>query len=150
MTTGAVTLRFVQGSELTSKLIELRETIALPITPSHVELVVPEGYLGALLNGGVKVRPVGYDKGTYSQEAFIDVKCDVDAAIAYARSKVGRSYDWAAILDYIVPVNFNIPGDFICSALMTSTLISGKAIRAIAAPTYLVSPRDLLLIVSAL
>lgn len=152
MTTGAVTLRFVNGTEFSSKLIELRENTALPFAPSHVELALPEGYLGALLNGGVQLRPHGYDKGTYSNELFVDVPCaDANAGVDYAKSKLLRGYDWAAILDYAVPTNFHLDHDFICSALMADTLQAGKAFPGtLAVPTYLISPRDLLLLVSAL
>lgn len=145
-----IRLRFVEGTEFSSKLIELRENASSPLTPSHVELVTPNGYLGALLDGGVAIRPVGYDKGTFSRELFVDVPGDNDLATKYAMSKVGRPYDWAALLDYTLPLNLHLAGDYICSALMAATLLSGKAFASLPVPTYLISPRDLLLMCGVL
>lgn len=146
-----IELRFVQGSEFSSKLIELRENTATPLIPSHVELVCPpSGYLGALLDGGVQIRQVGYDKGTFDKELFVRVPGDQALAMDYATSKVGRPYDWAAILDYALPFDLHLAGDYICSALMAATLVAGKTFYKLPVPNYLISPRDLLLMCGAI
>lgn len=147
-----VRLRFVEGMEFTSQLIEMRENTARPLTPSHVEIVVPGGYLGAVSPDGVKIRPVGYDKGTYSQEFFVDVPASPTSnAMTWAKGKIGAQYDWAAIFDFVLPVDLHIPGDYICSAFASTFLQhAGTFAGPLAVPFYLISPRDLLLVVSAL
>lgn len=143
-------IRFVEDTAVSSRLIEAREDTTYPLIPSHTELVLPEGYLGALLSGGVQVRPVGYDRG-FSKELFVDVPCDAACAEAYARSKIGSRYDWVSILDFVVPLALHTPGSFICSALMVQTLTSGAAFAgSLAKPAYLISPADLLLVLSGM
>lgn len=147
---GAV-IRFVQGNEASSKLIVLREGSASPFTPSHVELKVATGYLGAMLQGGVAIRPVGYDKGTIAGEFFVTVPCDAAKVEAYARSKLGTPYDWKAIVDFVVPLGWNQPDDFICSSLMALALMVGGAFAgSLCVPSWQISPRDLLLTLSAI
>jgi hypothetical protein len=59
-----ITLRFVTGSDLLSRLIRMQAGISMPFTPSHVEAFSPDGkfYIGAHFNGGVAARPTGYDR----------------------------------------------------------------------------------------
>lgn len=115
-------------------------------TPSHAEIVVKEGYLGAHYNGGVAIRPVGYDKATMLHELFVDVDLkDEAAADAWARKKQGATYDWRAIVDYLLPENFHQTGALICSAFCTGALQNGGAFPyQLALPWHLVSPSGLL------
>lgn len=142
-------LRFVTGKDQVSRLILAREgamaTWVGPV-PSHVELVVAGGYLGAHDNGGVQIRPAGYDKSYLAAERFVDVALpDEAAAEAYARSKIGEPYDFLAILDLAAPIPLNLHESehCICSAFGTETLTSGGA-PPFALPSYLVSPALLL------
>lgn len=115
-------------------------------TPSHAEIVVKEGYLGAHYPAGVAIRPVGYDKATLTHELFLDINLPNEAgAEMWARSKIGAAYDWRAILDYVIPEDFHEAGDFICSALCTGALEQGGAFASpLALPWHLVSPAGLL------
>lgn len=149
-------LRFVTCSDPESALIRDREGATAPFvgfTPSHVEMVVAEGYLGAHSDGGIQVRPAGYDKATLTHELVLELPADDAAAEKYARSKIGTPYDWGAIVDF---VNFVVPADFhqrnhlICSAFMTLAARAGSAFPfPLAIPAHQISPRDLLLAVSA-
>ena len=97
-----LTLRFVQGTELSSQLIVAQEKTAMPFTPSHVEVRTPDGcfYLGSMLDGGVQKRPVGYDRGIVAHELLlpIDTTPEQDAAAwAWGEKRIGEPYDSAAI-----------------------------------------------------
>lgn len=142
-------LRFVTCNDPLSAMIRDREGEASPFTPSHVEMVVAEGYLGAHDDErGVQIKPVGYDKATMMHELFVMVPLTVDgdrAAEKYARGKLGSPYDWGAILDFILPTNFHAPRHVICSALMTSTAQAGGAFPyALARAPHTISPLDLM------
>ena len=146
-------LRFVTCNDIVSSLIRDREGEMarwVGFTPSHVEIVVKEGYLGAHDDGGVMIRPVGYDKAALTHELFGMIPLPQETrAEAWARSKIGASYDWRAIVDYLLPDNFHEKNDFICSALCTGALDNGGAFPyPLALPWHLVSPAVLLFWVS--
>jgi hypothetical protein len=144
------TIRFVQGkkSYLSSFDIEARENIAMPICPSHTEMLSRDGksYLGARLDGGFSAKPVGYDAGQFDKELLIDLGPENDdAAYAYLESIMGQPYDWTAIIDYLLPTDWHQMHHLICSAAMTLTLRKKLTLRwPIAVPAHLVNPRDLL------
>jgi hypothetical protein len=142
-------LRFVTCNDPVSDLIRAREgdmAACIGFTPSHAEVVVREGYLGAHYDGGVAIRSVGYDRATLLHELFVDVALpDEAAAEKWARKKIGATYDWRAILDYLLPENWHARGDFICSGYCTGALANGGAFAfPLALPWHLVSPALLL------
>lgn len=69
---------------------------------SHVDLVLPSGYLlGARLRGGVVARPPDYHK--FSK--IVRVSCmvpDVDAAYRFAYAQLGKPYNKQAIVDFFL------------------------------------------------
>jgi hypothetical protein len=148
-------IRFVQGKKtyLTSLDIEARENIAMPLSPSHTEMLSHDGksYLGAHIEGGFMARPVGYDRGQYDKELFIDLGPDGDdAAYAYLDSIMNEPYDWTAIIDYLLPVDWHKMNHLICSAAMTLTLRKKLFFPwPLPLPAHLTSPRDLLAMVGA-
>lgn len=142
-------LRFVTCSDPVSDLIRAREGDAaqwVGFTPSHAEIVVREGYLGAHYDGGVAIRPVSYDAAKMQHELFVDVPLQDEAkAESWARNKRGATYDWRAILDYLIPENFHETSALICSAFCTGALENGGAFAfPLALPWHLVSPLSLL------
>ena len=117
-------IRFVQGTELSSKLIVAQEKTAMPFTPSHVEAKTPDGgfYLGSMMEGGVQKRPVGYDKGLVAHELLLtlDATPEQDAKFwDFLNSKLGEPYDSAAIFGFVIPVHEHLLNHAICSALIT-------------------------------
>jgi hypothetical protein len=146
-------LRFVTGNDEISAAIRLREgemARHIGFTPSHVEIVLPEGYLGAHLNGGVRYRKPGYDSKYLEHELFVNINVPDEAtAISYAKSKIGTPYDWPAILDFIMPTTLHLDDHVICSAFATLTLQHG-GLFILAAPAHAISPRDLLLVLSGI
>lgn len=147
-------LRFVRCSDTLSGLIADREGVeALPFTPSHVECVVGGGYLGAHLDGGVAVRPVGYDAATLVHELFVDLPATDEQAAAFDKfvhGLVGAPYDWQAILDFLVPTDLHGPGDYICSAAMTAAArLTGALPYPLVVPLHATSPLTLLMMLCA-
>jgi hypothetical protein len=144
-------LRFVTCSDMVSSMIRDREGEVEPFTPSHVEIAVPEGYLGAHYDGGVQIRPVGYDKADLLHEVFVDVAgADEAAGEAWARGRIGAPYDWDAILDFVLPLRDHEGKHLICSAFATLACIKSRAFRfPLACPPHAISPRDLFLMLSA-
>src|ERR1700742_223660 len=97
-----ITLRFVTGSDLLSRLIRMQAGISMPFTPSHVEALSPDGkfYIGAHFDGGVAARPVGYDDDqlmTLPDGSKSERRIDLPAAAseeaafhAFVQSKIGE------------------------------------------------------------
>lgn len=144
-------LRFVTCDDPISALIRDQAGVCMPFAPSHVEAVVPEGYLGAHDDGGIQIRPVGYDKPMMLKgkpcEYFVDLSGGPsrDAAFdSYIRSKIGIPYDWQSILDFLaLPVDFNKHESkhLICSAFMTlACRASGFFPAPVTMPAHHVSP----------
>lgn len=146
-------LRFVQGKDsIVSFDIIARENVAMPFTPSHVEALSRDGksYIGAHMDTGIQARPVGYDLATTEHELLLDLgDAGDDAFFAYCESKIGAPYDWTAIVDFVLPVNWHLFNHLICSAFMTLALRKKGYFRyPLAAPAHMINPRDLLLIIS--
>ena len=137
-----VRLRFVTCNDQVSALIRWAEDF----WASHVEAVVDEGYLGAHADGGVLVRPVGYDRAILVREEFVDVPADAAAAEAfehYLRAHLGEPYDFAAIFGFVLRDDMHAKEHAICSALQTDALIASRLARDLPLPSYQISPRDL-------
>lgn len=143
-----------QRNSLVSAAIVGRENIAMPFTPSHVEALSEDGtgYYGAHVDGGVRLRPIGYDATTLYHELILDLGDSPDdaKAFAYMKSKLGQPYDWTSIIDFLLPENWHQMNHLICSAFMALTLRArGYFPYPLAVPAHMISPRDLLLVLSA-
>lgn len=148
-------VRAITCNDQISGLIRAREGTVdkayLGFVPSHVEIVVPEGYLGAHDDGGVQIRPTNYDAATLSGEAFFTVPLpDEQAAESYARSKIGTPYDFFAILDFVLPLGFDPAANShaICSAFVRSALTAGKRFTRLVKPAWNTDPLDIAFLLS--
>jgi hypothetical protein len=146
-------IRFVQGTSYVSRLIIAQEKTSMPFPPSHVEAVMPDGrWLGAHIDGGVQARDPGYDKGAIAHELFLTLPAapEQDAAFyVFLEKHIGEPYDWHAILGFILPKHEHTSGHAICSALIALSLRACEWFQwPLAAPAHLISPRDLLVIIS--
>lgn len=137
-----IRLRFVTCNDHISALIRWAEDD----WRSHVEAVLPDGYLGAHSDGGVKVRQVGYDAAILQREEFVDIPADGPMAALWEkclRQHVGEPYDFGAILGIVLRADLSQREHVICSALQMKVLIDcGKAIKFPLDPAE-ISPRDL-------
>jgi len=151
----SIVLRFVAGTKIWSYGIIALEKAAMPFTPSHVEVRMPDGaLLGARFKGGVQRQPVGYDAGEFSEELFLELEnvTGTQAATfhAFLEDHIGEPYDWAAIGGFLVPARLHTKNHTICSALCARALRTCKFFATpLAAPEHLISPRDLLVMLSA-
>ncbi len=107
-----IRLRFLSEPTLSSLIVQ-----GFTWSPwSHVEMVLPDGYLGARFDGGVQLRKFNYTKT--SREAFAHIDCDDQTTakiLAYARSQIGMPYDWLGILGIAVHQDWFNPKARICS-----------------------------------
>lgn len=140
-----VTLRFVTCSDFVSRMIRDAEDF----WASHVEAVTAlaqPGYLGAHANGGVLVRPIGYDKATLVREEFKQIPCDDATQLAFETfllNHVGQPYDFDAILGFVLRGDCHRKEHAICSALLVDALQSVGLLPKISIPSWEISPRDL-------
>jgi hypothetical protein len=147
-------LRFVQGKELASLFIEWREAVAMPLTPTHVEAVMPDlSYFGARSDGGVKGRPPGYDAGTFTKDFFLTLPATPEQDTlfySFLKAHDGEPYDYSAILGFFLPAHEHTTNHAICSALQTLALRACGWFRwPLPVPAHLINPRDLLLMIGA-
>jgi hypothetical protein len=152
-----IRLRFVEGHGIESDLIELREGTCMPIVPSHVECVRPDGmYVGQHIVGGMLARKPGYD-APFKGEAFVDLPATEEQTKAFydaVEASLGEPYDWKAILGFELPGHFHEKFHVICSAKMF-LLLRDKADwfpshAPVAVPAHCIDPRDLLFVISAI
>lgn len=152
-----IKLRFVQGSDLTCKLIIARSSVCMPFTPTHVECVTPQGkYLGQRVNGGMLARDPGYDHDDLRYELFVDLpatEAQTEKFYDFMESKIGAGYDWKAVLDYVLPINMHTFNQAICSAVVHLGLRAADWYPShcpLTVPAHLISPRDLMLMLSCI
>lgn len=161
-------IRFVQGSGLISQAIVAQSKTAMPFTPSHVETISEDGlsYIGAHIKDGIQARPIGYDKDTTLHGLILDLPANLFSSGSpfvaadkpkqdrlfwdFMQSKIGEPYDWHAIVGFVVPAHEHVVNTAICSAIATLALRHCFWFPdPLAVPAHLISPRDLLLMVSA-
>jgi uncharacterized protein YycO len=112
---------------------------------SHVDIVMPNGdLLGARANGGVQIRKPGYGKFTkVHHEVAVDAP---DSVYEFAKSQVGKPYDWKAILNFGLERNWQEDDSWFCSELVAWTFMkAGHPLLDPDVQLYRISPRDLLL-----
>lgn len=159
-----INLRFVTSSAFSSRLIRMQAGVSMPFTPSHVEALTQDGksYIGAHIDGGIRIRPVGYDSdtlmtlpdGSLSERivALPVLPSQEEAFYSFIASKVGDGYDWKAIVGFGMPdVHLHDFGHIICSAFISAALrVKGCDYFKwpMTVPFHRITPRDLFLILS--
>ena len=127
--------------------------------PSHCEAILTSGErLGSwFLDGGVKIRPPGYDKNGFSKELIINLPATEEQKSAFfnfLQKQVGKPYDWRAILSfYSVSQDRDWQEDdsWFCSELIAGALAaSGLFPQKMAVGFSRITPRDLVLLISAM
>ena len=119
---------------------------------SHAECVLQNGTIISALSDGVRNVPGDYDT-TSSSQIFVDVLMppnDLKRWESYLWSRVGRPYDWDAIYGMALHLNCRKPGGMICSMLAALSLRESKTFpERLSEPAHEITPRDLLLMLSA-
>jgi hypothetical protein len=148
-------IRFVTGNDLISNGIRFYEHDGWA---THAEAVMPDGtLLGAHLQGGVMIRPAGYDAATMTRELIVDLPPFEDADhpwgmedrfYNFLRAQVGKPYDDIALIGLAMNRDWHDAGSWFCSELMAAALEFCGYWPPLAALDSHVSPRDLLLVLS--
>lgn len=145
-----ITLRFVTCSDPVSAAIRVGE---YGFWASHAEALMPDGTLfGAHYDGGVQARPKGYDAATMQRELYVQLPCPgsvEDNFLGFLRAQLGKPYDLEAIAGLVAGRDWRSPDSWFCSELQAAALESAGYFLPLAAGAAKITPRDLLLIVSA-
>lgn len=147
-----IQIRFCTGKDIVSDLIRLGERDNSWAT--HAEAVLSDGMLlGAHYEGGVMIRPAGYDKATTTQEMIVIVPANpemTDKFYAFCETQVGKPYDATAIAGLALDRDWRTPDSWFCSELMAAALEDCGFINHLISGDNHISPADLLLILSAM
>jgi hypothetical protein len=146
-----LTLRWVTTGQFWSGQIRTFED---GFWASHNEVLMPEGgLLGAHYDGGVQLRPEGYDKGLVERELYVELSVTQEQANnfhSFLRAQLGKPYDTEAILGMLTHRDWQEPGRWFCSELVAAALCaSGVWPARLAAGLNRITPRDTLLMVSS-
>jgi hypothetical protein len=143
-------IRFVTGSDITSTLIRFGERDGWA---THVEAVLSDGsLLGAHLDGGVQIRPAGYDKATVSRELIISAPVAITTETIFydfLHAQVGKPYDLTAIAAIELGRDWRKPDHWICSELIAAALEACGYFEKLSAADSKIDPRDVLLLLSS-
>lgn len=158
MADSKIVIRFVTCDDPVAMLIRAQAGVSMPFTPSHTEALSRDGksWTGQHIEGGCEARPLDYYQAEPNvQEVQVPITVapeQYDAFHNYLEQRIGDPYDWRAILGFALPdVHLHEPGGQICSALMVMCLRAAKVFPwPLTVPAHHVSPRDLMLILSAL
>lgn len=126
---------------------------------THAEAVMPDGsLLGAHLQGGVQIRPAGYDKATMTRELIVglpDKTASIGEAaavytmehdfLAFLQAQVGKPYDRTALIGLALDRDWHQADSWFCSELMAAALEECGYCPRLASLNSHISPRDLLL-----
>jgi len=105
---------------------------------SHVDALLADGScLGARsdvignIPAGVQVRPAGYEKWKRRQVLALDCSAlQHEAWLEFLNSQIGKGYDQADILGFILGRPMKTAGHWICSALqMDAAVVCGRMPR---------------------
>jgi len=148
---GYARVRAVTSQDLVAWFIE----IGTRAKWDHVEAVLPDGsIIAAHAQGGVQRCVSGYDTETTAQ-IVLDVPMAPDMLakwVAYLESRIGAPYDMGAIVEFVSGFGaLHVNADYICSALtILSFRHSGTIQNPLAEGAHMFSPRDVVLVLSAL
>ncbi len=145
-----IQLRFVTCNDAVSAGIRVGE---YGFWASHAEAVMPDGtLLGAHYDGGVMARDKGYDAEKVERELLVDLPCDKATEqkfLDFLRGQLGKPYDLRAIVALVAERDWRQPDSWFCSELQAAALEACGWMPKLADDVSKITPRDLLLIVSA-
>jgi uncharacterized protein YycO len=136
-----VRLQFSTTKDFGSKFIRLMTWSEY----SHVDIVLPDGtLLGARMVNGVQIRPADYCN--FSRVDIYETIVPVNDTLIYdfARSQVGKPYDWKGIINIGLERNWQEPDSWFCSELAAWCFTqAGTPLLSVGEQYYRVTPRDL-------
>jgi uncharacterized protein YycO len=110
---------------------------------SHVDIVTREGTLiGALAHGGVREYSLLRRLDESSEFQVRIIGGDWDKAVAYARSQIGKGYDWRGLLGIELGRHWQDDDKWFCSELAArAAIVAGNT--TIKQDVYRVTPGSL-------
>lgn len=111
-----ICVRFVDSPGLISEAIKLETWSPFP----HVEILTTDGLgaFGARSSGGVKIRPLDYEKFTREERYWVSVDdTQGEKAWKWAEKQIGKPYDYEDILGIVMHRDWRSEGHWICSSL---------------------------------
>jgi hypothetical protein len=171
-----IRIRFVTGNDFVSNAIRAGERDGWC---THVEAIMSDGTLvGAHIEGGVEARPADYDKETRTRELIVELRAEDDQETSFTRfldHQLGKPYDTTAViglglsavmpfLGYVAAAIASSIGlneiahsgrdwreqdSWFCSELIAAALEAGGYFPRLSVADNHISPRDLLLLLSA-
>lgn len=90
-------------------------------TISHVDIIVPEGLLGAR-EMGVKIRPFNYGHPTRAIIAHVEcTDAQAEKVYAFARSQIGKPYNWIGLFGFAIRRDFPSKNRWFCSEIISAS-----------------------------
>ena len=117
-----IKIRCIEESGIASDLIDFRELG----TFSHVEFIVPNGYLGSRLSGGVQIRPFDYCQP--DREVVLSITLDPEdemKVMNWAHDQIGDAYGWRDVVDVALNDEVLAPKGLDCSHFVAKALSQG-------------------------
>lgn len=136
-----IKLRFIEGTGPISRAIEFWTWSSW----SHVDVMTPDGWLGARLIGGVQVRPWDYVTSYGKAEIWgISLDAETEARImTYLYAQVGKPYDFGAIAGMLVRRDWKNDSKWFCSELVIASFAACGVYLLNTSMMNRISPRDL-------
>lgn len=117
-------LRFITEQDFVSDAIRF-VTHAPNRAPSHVEFGLDNDthFLGAHIDGGVKLREAGYDNPSWERRYAIPcTQQQYDIWHAFVMAQVGKPYDTVDIASILLDKDWHNKDKWICSELVVAAL----------------------------
>lgn len=142
-----ITFRFLCDKKISSKIIALFSAGPL----SHVDVKTEKGWLGARINGGVKIRPWNYIKPICEVQYDIETTKEQEEEFwKFVNAQIGKPYDWTAIVAFVTGRNWRKPDTWYCSEILARALEVSRIIHPLYITENKVTPVGLVLITSAI
>ena len=146
--------QFVLGSGLSSQTIAWFSAGHF----SHVDYVMPGGYLlGARSDrighrpAGVQLRPPAYEKWKERVVMSLEVKPSQAKALTdFLNEQLGKPYDKTAIWGFAAGRDWREDDSWFCSELQTAALEAAKITPTLYAPVAKITPAGLAIVLSAI
>lgn len=99
---------------------------------SHTAIVEDDVYIidSTMTHGGVQRRRLAEIIEEYPTLVIVDVAVeDETKALEFARSQLGKPYDWTAIVGFIMRRDWADESDWFCSELAEASITAGGRVR---------------------
>jgi uncharacterized protein YycO len=116
-------IRLIDGTGFVSRAIDFIERGYL----CHAEIGTPEGtWIGAHADGGVQERPANYCTPTRDLRYYVPVTDEqYERIMAFARSQIGKPYDFSDIAGILLNADWHKAGAWICSEFVVAACMAG-------------------------